>query len=68
MMKLIPNWQDQRNICWVCGTTKSVKYSVPVMILDTLPVSEDTQKEVCICNKCALLSVFTGEDPKCETH
>ena len=57
-MKLIPNWQDQKNICWVCGTTKSVKYSVPVMIIDTLPLTDETEKEVCVCNKCVTLPIF----------
>ena len=67
-MELIPNWTEQKNTCWVCGTDKSVKYKTKVMIIDTLPILEDTEREVCLCNKCALLSVFTGEDQKCTTH
>ena len=54
-MKLIPNWQKQNLACAFCGTKKSVKYMVPVMIIDTIPSEEQTTREVCACNKCALL-------------
>lgn len=53
-MKLIPNWQEQDLTCAFCGAKKSVKYKVPVVIIDTLPIEEQTN-EVCACNKCALL-------------
>lgn len=53
-MKLIPNWQEQDLTCAFCGAKKSVKYAVPVVIIDTLPIEEQTN-EVCACNKCALL-------------
>lgn len=53
-MKLIPNWQEQDLSCGFCGSKKSVKYKVPVVIIDTLPIEEQTNK-VCACNKCALL-------------
>ena len=60
MMKLIPNWQGQNLTCWVCGTKKSVKYTTPVMVLDSLPIlNEQVETEICLCNKCALLSVFS---------
>lgn len=68
MMKLIPNWQDQKNTCWICGTDKSVKYKTKLVIIDTLPLADETEREVCVCNKCVTLPIFTGEDPKCETH
>lgn len=53
-MKLIPNWQAQDLTCAFCGTKKSVKYKIPVVTIDTLPIEEQTN-EVCACNKCALL-------------
>ncbi len=53
-MKLIPNWQEQDLTCAFCGTKKSVKYKIPVVIIDTLPIEEQTN-EVCACNKCVLL-------------
>lgn len=54
-MKLIPNWQEQDLTCAFCGTKKSVKYMVPDMTIDTIPSGEKTTREVCACNKCALL-------------
>lgn len=59
-MTLIPNWQDHDLTCAFCGTKKSVKYSVPVMIIDSLPYGEETTREVYSCNKCALL--LSGKD------
>ena len=53
-MELINNWQEQDLSCAFCGTKKSVKYKVPVVIIDTLPREEQTNA-VCACNKCALL-------------
>ena len=55
VMKLIPNWQEHDLTCGFCGSKKSVKYLVPVMIIDTIPSGEKTTREVCACNKCALL-------------
>jgi transcription elongation factor Elf1 len=52
-MKLIPNWQDQDLTCHFCGTKKSVKYKMNVIIIDTLPT--ETEREVCTCNRCALI-------------
>lgn len=60
-MRLIPNWQDQDLTCRFCGTKKSVKYLVPVMIIDTIPSEEKTTREVCACNKCAL-RFYTQEE------
>ena len=54
-MKLIPNWQEQDLTCAFCGYKKSVKYMVPAMTIDTIPSGEKTTREVCACNKCALL-------------
>ena len=53
-MKLIPNWQEHDLTCGFCGSKKSVKYMVPVMIIDTIPSGEKTTREVCTCNRCAL--------------
>lgn len=53
-MKLIPNWQEQDLTCVFCGSKKSVKYKIPVVLIDSLPLEEQTN-EVCVCNKCALL-------------
>ena len=52
MMKLIPNWAEQKNTCWVCGTKKSVKYKMNVIVTD--PISAETEREVCTCNRCVL--------------
>lgn len=54
-MELIPNWQDQDLSCGFCGSKKSVKYKVPVIIIDSIPTGEKTETTVCACNKCALL-------------
>jgi hypothetical protein len=54
-MELITNWAEQNNTCWVCGTTKSVKYKTKIQIIDTLPIGDEIEKEVCVCNKCALI-------------
>lgn len=62
VMKLIPNWQDLDLTCGFCGSKKSVKYLVPVMIIDTIPSGEKTTREVCACNKCALL--FSSQEEK----
>ena len=61
-MELINNWAEQKNKCWCCGTDKSVKYKTKVMIIDSLPIlSDQLESEICLCNKCALLSAFSGE-------
>jgi hypothetical protein len=54
-MELITNWQYQDLICAFCGTKKSVKYKVPMIIIDSIPTGEKTESKVCACNKCALL-------------
>lgn len=59
-MELIPNWQEQDLTCAFCGTKKSVKYEIPVVIIDTIPAEEQSNK-VCACNKCALLFSVRGK-------
>ena len=54
-MKLIPNWQEHDLTCAFCGSKKSVKYMVPVIIIDSIPYGEKITREVCACNRCALL-------------
>ena len=54
-MKLIPNWQEQDLTCGFCGSKKSVKYMVPVILIDSIPSGEKTTREVCACNRCTLL-------------
>lgn len=54
-MTLIPNWQDQDLTCALCGSKKSVKYKMSIMIIDSIPYGEKTEREVCACNKCALM-------------
>lgn len=54
-MNLIPNWQEQDLSCGFCGAKKSVKYRVPVMIIDAIPSGENTTREVCACNKCVMM-------------
>ena len=61
-MELITNWEKKELTCFVCGTKKSVKYKTKVMVIDSLPIfNEQIETEICLCNKCALLSVFTEE-------
>lgn len=50
-MKLIPSWQDQNLTCHFCGTKKSVKYKM--IVIGTIPT--ETKREVCACNRCALV-------------
>lgn len=54
-MKLIANWNNEKNSCYFCGKTKSVKYIVDI--------EENGEiKSVKCCNLCALLRV--GKDDK----
>ena len=48
-----PNWHKESLKCHFCGETKSVKYKIKIIIIDTIP-NRETEKEVCVCNKCAL--------------
>ncbi len=59
-MKLIPNWQEQDLTCAFCGSKKSVKYKTTAIIIDSIPYGEKSEKEVCVCNKCAL--VFSNSE------
>lgn len=61
-MKLIPNWQEQNLTCGFCGSKNSVKYKVPVIIIDSIPTDGKIENEVCACNKCALLFSKPEED------
>ena len=54
-LTIIPNWNKENLKCHFCGETRSVKYKTKILIIDTIPNNEETEKEVCICNKCALL-------------
>ena len=51
-MKIIPNWQEKKLKCHICGEGKSVKYIIE--IFDRFV--SDEPFEVCACNKCALLN------------
>ena len=50
-----PNWQNEKLECHFCGETRSVKYKTKIIVIDSIPNNEKQSKEVCICNKCALL-------------
>jgi hypothetical protein len=52
-IKPIPDWHKKNLVCHFCGETRSVKYTMKVLVIDPL-LGTDT-KEVCCCNKCALL-------------
>lgn len=56
-MELIPNWTEQNLTCYFCGSTKSVKYKLNLLTIDSLPgiPREAPPKKVCTCNKCALI-------------
>ena len=54
-MELIPNWQEQDLTCEFCGTNKSVKYKATMTIVDSITLEKILEKEVCACNKCALI-------------
>lgn len=49
-MKIIPNWQNKKLRCYLCGEKRSVKYEVEVFDTET----SDKPTIVCVCNKCAL--------------
>lgn len=48
--KLIPNWQEKKLRCHLCGETRSVKYTAT--IFDPV-VDRYKATDVYICNKCA---------------
>ena len=54
-MTLLSNWQDLDLTCGFCGSKKSVKYKTKVIVVDTIPTEDKPEREVCACNKCALL-------------
>ena len=54
-LSINPNWRDQNLECYFCKKTKSVKYK-------TVIFEENEEKEVCICNKCAILVVQANDD------
>ena len=49
--KLIPTEDRNKYRCCVCGETRSVKYLMPTIVIDTLSGIE----ELPYCNRCALL-------------
>ncbi len=54
-IKLIPDWRDKNLTCHFCGETRSVKYTMKVLVID--PLLGTDRIEVCCCNKCALLCI-----------
>lgn len=50
-MRYIPDWYNKGLECCFCGETRSVKY--------TMKIKTDPEnikiREVCVCNKCALI-------------
>ena len=62
VMKLILNWQEQDLTCGFCGSKTSVKYMVPVILIDSIPYGEKTEQERCACNRCAAL--FSNSEVK----
>jgi hypothetical protein len=58
-MELIPDWRNKNLKCHFCEETRSVKYKTKVLIIDSFRVNEEVEKEVCICNKCALRMIGT---------
>lgn len=54
------NWRNENLKCYFCGETESVKYKTTLIVIDSIPVDvRDAEKEVCICNKCALRMIGT---------
>ena len=54
------NWRNENLKCYFCGETKSVKYKTTLIVIDSIPVdARDAEREVCICNKCALRMIGT---------
>ena len=49
-MKYIPDWNKKSLKCYFCGDDRSVKYKVVI-------TENNTEKEVCTCNKCVFLHV-----------
>lgn len=56
-----PNWRSENLKCYFCGETRSVKYKTTVIVIDSFP-NENAEKEVCICNKCALRMIGKKEE------
>lgn len=52
------NWRNENLICHFCGETRSVKYKIKTIVVDTIN-NKEVEKEVCICNKCALRMIGT---------
>lgn len=50
-MRYIPDWHKKCLECYFCGETRSVKYT---MKIKTNPENIKI-REVCVCNKCALI-------------
>ena len=50
-MNIIPDWRNKNLQCYFCGETRSVKYTMKIKTHpDNLKI-----REVCVCNKCALI-------------
>ena len=52
MFKIIPLEDRHKYVCCVCGETRSVKYLIPTIVIDTLGSSTEEKP---YCNRCALL-------------
>ena len=50
-----PNWHTDNAKCHFCGETRSVKYKTKILLIDSISSDEKKEKEVSVCNKCALL-------------
>lgn len=46
-MKLIPNWENEKLYCLICGSDKSVKYLVNFNV-------NGRKGTACVCNACVL--------------
>ncbi len=60
MYKIIPLEDRHKYVCCVCGETRSVKYLIPTMVIDTLSSFEEKP----YCNRCALLHLALTERNK----
>ena len=62
LLRINPSRRNGDLQCHFCGDMRSVKYKTKVFIIDTLNYYEETEKEVCVCNACALKMIRGGID------
>lgn len=53
MIKYVPDWYHKKLTCDFCGETRSVKYTMSILIND--PATNTLEpRDIYVCNRCAL--------------